>query len=127
MDAPAYNYNYGDLQLNFYRNRDKIPTIAHPAIEFKLTRLSTTTEHKPNGEIECNSTTYLYQNAGYQTSITLFTGVPIRIFVPNKMTGPPFNREMEWGWTTNYEYKLLESNDYVVIGNNPLNYSNVNN
>lgn len=116
--------NKGDLIVNFYRNSSKIPTIAPPHIKIKLRCTTTEKEHGRNPDSYTTIKDYEFQNAGYKTSMALLTNVYTTNIVPSRQTGPPWDREMEWGYTIRKIYLLQDNNEYTVVGYNPIDEGN---
>lgn len=120
----SYTKNIGNLIVYFYRNKSKIPTIAPPNMKIKLRYTTSNTGRRPN-QHSSTFEDYEFQNAGYATSMVLLANVHTTYTVPTRQTGPPWDREMEWGYTINKTYLLQNSNEYAILGYNPIDGDNV--
>lgn len=124
-DNPIRIKNKGDLIVNFYRNRAKIPTIAPPnmKIKIRLVTLETGLGAINNG-IPTNKE-YIIYNTEYKTSMVLLPNQYTTEVIPARREGSP--REgwrIEHGYTIHKNYLLLESNEYAYLGYNPIDESN---
>lgn len=117
--------NRGDLSVNFYRSRSKIPTIAPPNMKIKL-RL--TTVETGGGDIDRDPVNkdYVFYNAGYKTSMVLMTNKWTSEFHPARREGSPYDGfKVIPSYTTWHTYFLQDSNEYVALGYNPITDDNV--
>lgn len=103
---------FGIITLHFYKNRSKTPSIAHPALKFKI-KVDMSEKgiaQGPNDFELINTTTYEFQNAGYQTSMTLFPRAEIRyIKSPVIHREPHGGADVDPGYIHESEYLLLNS------------------
>lgn len=121
-----YIKNKGDLIVNFYRNKSKIPTIAPPDMKIKLQVKTNEIDRDPKYTNPAPTfKNYEFTNAGYKTSMVLLSDVHTTYDVPPKQTGPPWDREWDYGILKKYEYFLQESNNYSSLGYNPITDDNV--
>lgn len=116
--------NRGHLSVNFYKNKSKIPTIAPPNMKIMLLK---TTEKTPTlGDPRFTYKEYVFQNAGYKTSMELLHNQWTLDIYPTSREGSPYD-----GFTVIPGYKLFntyllqESNEYQVMGYNPITDNNV--
>lgn len=121
-------YENKDLFLYFYKTQSKIPTIAHPSIDFRIKDEYTkwTWEYKAPTDRDIDEhkiDTLHIQNAGYQTSLKFLTKVTLRTFVPPiSHPAPHGDHDRTPGRKTNRTFLLLDSpnNEYVIIGSNTI-------
>ncbi|KAA2438325.1 hypothetical protein F2X94_15615 [Alistipes onderdonkii] len=123
---------YGNLYVYFYRDRAKVPTIAHPAIKINIIEKLTENQIKSGNIVNTNerTVTRVLQNAGYQTSMILswvyYTGRDGRqlsksdIYMYTYEVGRNPVNDIE----RIYEYWLEESDDYVILNTSPLTMEN---
>ena len=95
----------------FYANQAKVPTIAHPKIKFKF-RFNVVRETPRN----YSDTTYVqeYSNAGYATSIPLFSFNSYQAATIRRQRGREWETDILWEQYT--DVKLLDSPDYKLMG-----------
>ena len=105
--------------MNFYANQAKVPTIAHPKIKFRF-RFNVVRETPRN----YSDTTYVqeYSNAGYATSIPLFSFNSYEAHKIRRQRGREWDTEILWEQYT--DVKLLDSPDYKLMG---ITTKNINN
>lgn len=121
-------YENKDLFLYFYKTQSKIPTIAHPSIDFQIKDEYTkwTWEYKAPTDRDIDEhriDTLHIQNSGYQTSLKFLTNVTLRTFVPPiSHSAPRGDHDRTPGRKTNRTFLLLDSpnNEYVIIGSNTI-------
>ena len=134
---------WGRLYVKFYRDRAKVPTIAHAALPINVLSKHTCITHYPDGRTEQEVTTKTVEikNAGQETSMDV--GWPYTYYVGGRR-GPgaekigydPIiwmydyapgkkDRRGQMGPSTEdiYEYSLVGSEYYVILGK-PLNQDN---
>lgn len=124
-NAPSIIRNRGDLMVNFYRNKSKIPTIAPPDMKIKLRR---TTVETGGGDIDRDPVhkDYVFYNAGYQTSMTLLVNQWTSEYHSARREGSPYDGfKVIPSYTTWNTYLLQESSDYAPLGYNPITDDNV--
>lgn len=106
-----------DLVLYFYQNQNKVPTIAHPNIEFRIKQTTVYNSEWPdrvNDRITETVTTV--QNAGYQTSLIAVSNV---LFYKIQQLCKPGGREgqiCEIVKTWDYTFSLEDSPNYQIVG-----------
>lgn len=122
---------YGDVYLYFYRNRAKIPVIADPSISFGIVAesiLSNRTPIKIPGERPVRGYRRMrhdlpvfkvIKNAGYQTSILVLQDFATRLKIEQR-SNPSIST------VRNGYINLKENKDFVILGHNPIDYSNTN-
>lgn len=115
---------YGDLYLYFYKNQAKVPTIADPSVKFKVKVTERYQLARPNEKEEISTKYYEFQNAGYQTSMLIFPAIKTRHVQQTYFSGPPWDRDREWGHRTSYQYYVENSSSFVTVGYNPIDDSN---
>lgn len=103
-----------DIDLLFYRNRAKIPTIADPRIRFFIEKKTEDDDHfTPNYE------ELVFQNAGYQTSLRVLSDAVIyQVYRRGCHGGGRYGRECDTN-TLECTYTLKDSpfGDYIILGN----------
>ena len=99
-----------NLTLFFYRNINKVPTIANPRLSFKL-RTDTDNWHHILGNSHSTSYDY-YQNSGQNTSLTIVSPVVFYRRVTERR-GRDDSFEI---YTSDQEFTLEKDNGYEVIG-----------
>lgn len=122
---PYHIRNRGDLSVNFYKNKSKIPMIAPPNMKIKL-RL--TTVETGGGDIDRDPVhkDYVFYNAGYKTSMVLMVNQWTSEFHDARREGSPYDGfTVIPSYTTWKTYLLQESNEYATIGYNPITDDNV--
>lgn len=125
--APVYTElvmkNGDGVYLYFYRNKSKIPTIAHPRIKFSIKKTEQI-NFSPSpyaGDFGYDPEKILYEekdfyNTGYQTSIKLYNLPKLyqEIYVGETGHGAPCYLQ------NRYEIILNKTNDFEIIGTNKL-------
>ena len=107
-----------DLNLFFYKNMNRVPTIANPKIKFELETKRKTHVYPggPSGlESGITFSTEYLQNAGYETSIIAKQNP---VFFYRKKVCHPGGREIVCTelYDMDYTYTLLPGEGYEVIG-----------
>lgn len=114
----------GNINLHFYRNKSKVPTIANPNIEFKVqvTHMEYT---YPSHEPDTSSVRVLrtYMNSGYQTSIQIANNVKLSS-TKIEREGSPREGFRTYYHVKNASFMLYESDKYRIMGINPINSRN---
>ena len=109
--SPSHTYS-----MKFYANQAKVPTIAHPSIKFRF-RFDVTYDYSPRSIFKERDTTYVreYSNAGYGTSMPLFSFNP---YLARTITHPAGRGETETDiiWERYTDVTLLDSPDYRLMG-----------
>jgi len=117
--------NYGDLYIYFYKNRSKIPTIAPPSLKFTIKKHISERNLRPGSALEEKDVYSNFQNAGYQTSMQIASGIYTQLRTSTYMSGRPDDRYIEYGDVTNCSFLLEEGNDFIIMGYNPLDGTNI--
>lgn len=113
---------YGDLYLYFYKNRAKVPTIADPSISFEIKTESVYATHGPGPSK--STTSAIFKNSGYQTSIPIKFSIWTFQDKPTTITGPPWDKEYDWGYTINWKYYIMNNDKFIIMGLDFIDYSN---
>ncbi len=135
VDGGAYRIcGYGDLYLYFYRNGSKIPVVASPSVKVKvkcITKFLDRTDRVPKWEID--TTNRDFQNLGYGTSMLIFSNISTSEEKVPSMPQTPYGqkyqrfynlRETDRGYIKRCEYLIEKSQDYVIVGENPISIEN---
>lgn len=110
MKTLTDNNGVNNLTLYFYRNKNKVPTIANPRLNFKL-RTDVTFWHFQVGYKYSTSYEY-YQNAPQNTSLTIVS--PVLFY--SRTTAKRGRDDSYEITTTDREFTLEKDEGYEVIG-----------
>lgn len=121
-------WGYGDLYLYFYRNMNKVPAIADPRVKIKLKVTHNYQDFNyPKTPPEISEWNQEYQNSSYQTSMLILSNRCTKYRIPGRISGPPHDRETDRGGMGLFNYEIVGDGNFVIIGTNPINFSNTSN
>ena len=115
---------YGDLYLYFYKNQAKMPTIADPSISFKIESEYIYADRRPGTPVSKTTSNVILNNSGYQTFIPIKFNIWTYQDKPLSITGPPWDKEYDYGYHKQWSYHLVNSDNFVIMGLNPIDKSN---
>lgn len=108
----------------FYKNQAKSLQLQIHRYSFKIESEYIYADRRPGTPVSKTTSNVILNNSGYQTFIPIKFSIWTYQDKPLSITGPPWDKEYDYGYHKQWSYHLVNSDNFVIMGLNPIDKSN---